>query len=38
VTDPACTHLDRIQLTELPESVEGCEDCLASGGRWLHLR
>jgi hypothetical protein len=34
----ACTHLDRVRLTELPESVDGCEDCLATGGRWLHLR
>ena len=35
---PSCTHLDQIQVTELPASVEGCEDCLATGGRWLHLR
>jgi ubiquitin-hydrolase Zn-finger-containing protein len=34
----ACTHLDQVQVTELPDSVEGCEDCLAMGGRWLHLR
>ncbi len=34
----ACTHLDRIQITQLPESVEGCEDCLLIGGAWLHLR
>ena len=34
----ACTHLDRVLITRLPESVEGCEDCLASGGSWLHLR
>jgi uncharacterized UBP type Zn finger protein len=33
-----CTHLDQIRLTHLPASVEGCEDCLASGGVWLHLR
>ena len=33
-----CTHLDHVHVTELPESVEGCEDCLASGGKWLHLR
>jgi len=33
-----CTHLDHVQVLELPESVPGCEDCLASGGRWLHLR
>ena len=33
-----CTHLDHVQVLELPESVPGCEDCLATGGRWLHLR
>jgi hypothetical protein len=35
---PACTHLDQIQVTELPESIAGCEECLESGSRWLHLR
>jgi uncharacterized UBP type Zn finger protein len=34
----SCTHLDTIEITELPEEVAGCEDCLASGGVWLHLR
>jgi uncharacterized UBP type Zn finger protein len=33
-----CTHLDQIELTELPESVEGCAECLAVGDPWLHLR
>ncbi len=33
-----CTHLDHAQVTRLPESVAGCEDCLASGGKRLHLR
>ncbi|MFL6140618.1 MAG: UBP-type zinc finger domain-containing protein [Labedaea sp.] len=33
-----CTHLDAIQATELPNPVAGCADCLASGGRWVHLR
>jgi uncharacterized UBP type Zn finger protein len=33
-----CTHLESITVTELPESVEGCEDCLREGGVWLHLR
>ncbi|MEA2311311.1 MAG: hypothetical protein QOE28_1279 [Solirubrobacteraceae bacterium] len=33
-----CTHLDSILITELPESVEGCDECLATGGQWLHLR
>jgi uncharacterized UBP type Zn finger protein len=33
-----CSHLDHVQVTELPESVDGCVDCLAAGTRWLHLR
>jgi uncharacterized UBP type Zn finger protein len=33
-----CTHLDTIEITELPDEVAGCEDCLATGGVWLHLR
>jgi hypothetical protein len=33
-----CTHLDQVTVTELPEAVDGCEDCLATGGAWLHLR
>jgi uncharacterized UBP type Zn finger protein len=35
---PNCTHLDQVQLTALPAEVEGCEDCLAAGTRWVHLR
>jgi uncharacterized UBP type Zn finger protein len=34
----ACTHLDHVLITELPESVDGCEECLKTGGRWVHLR
>jgi uncharacterized UBP type Zn finger protein len=33
-----CTHLNTVQVTELPASVEGCEDCLREGGVWMHLR
>ena len=33
-----CSHLDEISLRELPASVYGCEDCLRTGGKWLHLR
>jgi uncharacterized UBP type Zn finger protein len=33
-----CSHLDQIALEELPESVDGCTDCLRDGGVWLHLR
>jgi uncharacterized UBP type Zn finger protein len=34
----ACTHLDHVLITELPEAVDGCEDCLRTGDPWLHLR
>ena len=33
-----CTHLDQVTITELPASVDGCVDCLRTGGKWLHLR
>ncbi|HSK91150.1 MAG TPA: UBP-type zinc finger domain-containing protein [Euzebyales bacterium] len=31
-----CSHLD--QITDPPPRADGCEDCLAIGGTWLHLR
>jgi hypothetical protein len=31
-----CTHLDEIQ--DVSPSSTGCEDCLAIGDRWVHLR
>ena len=33
-----CTHLDQVERVELPAEVAGCEECLASGDRWVHLR
>jgi hypothetical protein len=33
-----CTHLDHVLITELPESSDGCEDCLREGTKWMHLR
>ncbi len=35
---PVCSHLDQIAVTDLPPEIAGCEDCLAIGSRWLHLR
>jgi uncharacterized UBP type Zn finger protein len=32
-----CTHLTQVRPVE-PRSPEGCEECLAHGGRWVHLR
>lgn len=34
----ACSHVDDVQLHELPVEVDGCEDCLRTGGKWVHLR
>ncbi len=33
-----CTHVDQVKVTELPSTVAGCDDCLATGDPWLHLR
>jgi uncharacterized UBP type Zn finger protein len=35
---PTCTHIDHVLVTELPEAVDGCADCLETGDPWLHLR
>lgn len=32
-----CTHLDQIRGVE-PRTPEGCEECLQTGDRWVHLR
>lgn len=32
-----CTHLDQIRNVT-PRTPEGCEECLQSGDRWVHLR
>jgi len=31
-----CTHITEVE--PVSPSAEGCEDCLRSGGRWVHLR
>ena len=33
-----CSHLETIEVRELPPHIEGCEECLATGGVWVHLR
>ena len=33
-----CTHVNRVQVDELPSAVDGCEACLENGDPWLHLR
>jgi Zn-finger in ubiquitin-hydrolases and other protein len=33
----SCAHLDQVVVSR-PDRVAGCEDCLAIGGSWVHLR
>src|SRR5688572_11973162 len=33
---PACTHLN--QVGGVVPTGDGCEECLRTGGRWVHLR
>ena len=32
-----CTHLDQVKAVS-PRTPNGCEECLAMGGEWVHLR
>ena len=32
-----CAHVDQIREVE-PRTPDGCEECLAVGDRWVHLR
>jgi len=34
----SCSHLETIRRTDVPDEVAGCEECLAQGTRWVHLR
>jgi uncharacterized UBP type Zn finger protein len=36
----SCTHLDQVEVRQVPARAEvpGCEECLKTGGRWVHLR
>lgn len=31
-----CTHLD--QVRDVEPGTNGCQECLQTGGRWVHLR
>lgn len=35
---PRCEHADQLMFTEPPDPLIGCEECLAAGGGWVHLR
>ncbi|MFI7061128.1 Na+/H+ antiporter [Kribbella sp. NPDC050124] len=34
----ACEHLESAPLVRAPNTPDGCEECLAVGGTWVHLR
>jgi uncharacterized UBP type Zn finger protein len=36
MSDVECTHLSR--LAPVTPATQGCEECLRTGDRWLHLR
>ena len=39
MASPACTHLDQVKVAPPDRStIEGCEECLKIGARWVHLR
>jgi hypothetical protein len=33
-----CSHVDGADPSPSPDPAEGCRECLASGGQWVHLR
>jgi hypothetical protein len=33
-----CSHLDGVTFRQPPAEIAGCEECLETGGRWVHLR
>jgi len=33
----SCSHFAQIHAVQ-PHTTEGCEECLALGGEWVHLR
>jgi Zn-finger in ubiquitin-hydrolases and other protein len=33
-----CSHLDQVLVLEPPAQIPGCEQCLAIGSPWVHLR
>jgi uncharacterized UBP type Zn finger protein len=33
-----CSHLDQVVFLEPQGPIVGCEECLKTGDRWVHLR
>jgi uncharacterized UBP type Zn finger protein len=37
-TTSVCPHVSEIERFEAPAEIAGCEECLAEGMQWVHLR
>lgn len=33
-----CSHIDDVQVVQVPGPLVGCEECLKVDGSWIHLR
>jgi len=33
-----CEHFEGVEILSVPDEVAGCEECLKTGDRWVHLR
>jgi uncharacterized UBP type Zn finger protein len=38
VIEAGCAHTDMIRIQQVERPAAGCEECLKTGGRWVHLR
>jgi len=38
IIEAPCEHVASVTVHDVDRPATGCEDCLATGGRWLHLR
>ena len=36
--DSPCTHVQQVKVRQVERPAAGCQDCLATGGQWVHLR
>lgn len=35
---PRCEHYEGLEIMPVPDEIAGCEECLKTGGHWVHLR
>ena len=38
IVDPPCAHAAAVTHAPAPNTPDGCEECLRTGARWVHLR